>query len=80
MNKLLISFAFLGMLLTNCHKDDDPTPNPDGSFPISTELSGTQSSGLVLTNHIVDPNVPDYCVSGNYFIQADVVVEPGATT
>lgn len=78
MNKLLFSIAFLSIAFLGCG-DEDPVPNPNGTFPESTELSGTQSSALTLTNHITDPNVPDYCVSGPYFIHADVVVEPGVT-
>lgn len=78
MNKLLFSIALLSILSIGC-QEDDPIPNPDGSFPESIELSGTQSAALTLTNHITDPSVPDYCVSGTYFIQADVVVEPGVT-
>lgn len=78
MNKLLFSIVLLSIAFIGC-KDEDPIPNPDGSFPESTELSGTQSTALTLTNHIADPAVPDYCVSGPYFIRAEVIVEPGVT-
>lgn len=75
MNKLILSTALISLTLTSCHKD--PVPNPDGTFPECTELSGTQSTAIILTNHVTDPNVPDYCISGTYFVEADLVVEPG---
>lgn len=75
MNKLIFSIAVLSIALTSCQKD--PIPNPDGTFPECIELSGTLSTPLTLTNHVTDPAVPDYCISGNYFVEADLVVEPG---
>jgi len=75
MNKLTISIALLSIALTSCEKD--PIPNPDGTFPECIELYGTLSTPLILTNHVTDPGVPDYCISGTYFVQADLVVEPG---
>jgi hypothetical protein len=75
MNKLIFPIALLGIALTSCEKD--PIPNPDGTFPGCTELSGTQSTAIILTNHVTDPAVPDYCISGTYFVEADLVVQPG---
>lgn len=77
MSKLFISIAVLGIAFTSCNKDDDPVPNPDGSFPECIELSGTQSTAITLTNHVTDPSVPDYCISGDYFVEADLTIEPG---
>lgn len=76
MNKLILSTAILSLLFaSSCQKD--PVPNPDGTFPECIELSGTQSTAITLTNHVTDPNVPDYCVSGDYFVEANLIVEPG---
>lgn len=76
MNKLFFSIALLSIAFIGCDRDD---PDPDPTLSESIQLSGTQSTALTLTNHIDDPSVPDYCVSGPYFIYADVVVEPGVT-
>lgn len=77
MNKLIFSFAVLGLVFSSCHKD--PIEEPGVINPTCIELSGTQQTPLTLTNHIADPSIPDYCVTANYFIQAAVVVEPGVT-
>ncbi len=73
--KILFSVAILSFAFTSCKKDD-PAPTTSES-PGCIELTGNQTSALTLTNHIADPNVPDYCVSNTFFIKADVVVEPG---
>lgn len=75
MNKLILSTALLSLLFTSC--DKDPIPNPNGTFPECIELSGTQSTAITLTNHVTDPGVPDYCISGTYFVEANLVIEPG---
>ncbi|MDP5169213.1 MAG: hypothetical protein NWR72_03125 [Bacteroidia bacterium] len=71
---LFTSLVVLGFALSSC---DPIEPIPDPSACI--ELSGSQSTPLVLTNHNADPNDADYCVTGDFNIRADVVVEPGVT-
>ena len=75
-SKILFSVAILSIAFTSCKKDD-PVANPDGTNPTCIELTGNQTTALTLTNHVTDPNVPDYCVSNTFFIKADVIVEPG---
>ncbi|MFK7787374.1 MAG: hypothetical protein AB8B56_19780 [Crocinitomicaceae bacterium] len=77
MNKYLFSIALISLALTSCDKDEEPVANPDGSFPDPIELSGTMSVSRTLTNHVADPSVPDYCISGDYFVEANLTVEPG---
>lgn len=74
-NTFLYLFAFSCLTLGSCEKD--PVPNPDGTFPDPIVLTGNQTTDIVLTNHIVDPNVPDYCVEGDYRVTANLVIEPG---
>lgn len=75
--KFLCSVAILSIVFTSCKKDEAPTPNPDGSFPECIVLTGDQTTALTLTDHVTDPNVPDYCVANTFFIKAEVVVNPG---
>ncbi len=75
MNKSILTIVLISLLFTSC--DKDPIPNSDGTFPGCIELSGTQSTAIILTNHVTDPTVPDYCISGTYFVEVDLVIEPG---
>jgi hypothetical protein len=74
-NTFLYLVALSCLTLGSCEKD--PVPNPDGTFPDCIVLTGNQTTDIVLTNHVVDPNVPDYCIEGDYDITANLVVEPG---
>lgn len=74
-NTFLYLFALSCLTLGSCEKD--PIPNPDGTFPECIVLTGNQTTDIVLTNHITDPNVPDYCIEGDYDVTANLVIEPG---
>ena len=76
-----MKYSFLYLLAISCLTlgscEKDPIPNPDGTFPDCIVLSGNQSTDIVLTDHITDPNVPDYCVEGNFVVTANMVIQPG---
>ncbi len=70
---ILLPIIALSITLISC----EPTePNPSD---VCIALTGRQTTPLTLSNHIDDPNVPDYCITGNFEILADVVVEPGVS-
>ena len=74
-HKILYLLALSSLAITSCEKD--PVPNPDGTFPECTVLTGNQTTDIILTNHVVDPAVPDYCIEGSYLVSANLVIEPG---
>lgn len=69
---IFMAVAVLAIILAGC--DNEPI-----DITQCIELSGRQTTPLVLTNHITDSNVADYCIEGNFEILADVEVEPGVT-
>lgn len=72
---------------SEAQKDDGSCVYPNPTNPSNTdneslqsiELTGTQSSPIILSNRISDENIPDYIVSNNYTIASDVVIEPGVS-
>lgn len=66
------------VLITSCKKDDPAEPST-GPTAATINLSGTQSDAITLTDHIADPNVPDYCVSGDWSVNNALTIEPGVT-
>jgi hypothetical protein len=74
-NTIIYALAISCLVLSSC--DKDPVPNPDGTFPECTVLTGNQNDDIILTNHVADPAVPDYCIEGTYQVFANLVIEPG---
>jgi hypothetical protein len=61
------------LIASGCIKEDDDDILPDE--PI--ELTGSQSSPIVLTNRISNPAIPDYFVTAQWDVTAAVTIEPG---
>jgi hypothetical protein len=68
----LLVLLILPLLWVQCKKDPDDDPN---LMPV--ELSGTQSTTLVLENIFNNPDLVDYIVTGTWRIEAAVEIEPG---